>query len=908
MSTRRKQADAAPASADPHKLSVPRTAGAVPRAAILQRVFGRHAARIVVLQAPAGHGKTTTLAQIENRCRAEGARTGWISLDEGDNDSHRFSAHLRRVSARLGGGEPGAGADEAAHYRSDWLIARLARGQQPAALFFDDFQSLTDAAILAFCRDFLVRAPANLRIFIGARTLPELGLARLVVGGHALLLRADELRFSQEEVAHFFRAAPGIALSADEVNAIFRRTEGWAAAVQLFRLSLERPSTHEALQPLDRFTPRELADYLADAVLSAQPEPRRSFLLETSLLRRLTAPLCEEVAGCAGAQATMVAMQRGGLFLRALDAELRWFRYHPLFSSFLADQLRQADPARVAQIHRRAARWLRRHGDLEEALHHAVACSDFEFAADVLDEWSSELVADGHMSTVERWLELLPPETVERRPELALKAAWAMVFPRRRKNLERYFALLQRHEAPAGPLATTAGQDILLSVTSLSVDDIPQALAHIERLQPSDAAGTAFGRFEQAALSNAQAYRAIITGAFDEAARHLVRAKAFNPRADTSFAGGYTACFEGIGLMLQGRLALAHACFERGLDSQRAVLDKTFVSAALASCAAWSLYEANALDAVDAIFEEFGEAMLECILPDFLPLGHIPVARAAFARGREDAGNQVLERAERIAIGRGWPRIARLFDWERTRLALLGGSLAHARKLAVRACAGHGPAMPQAWTPVSEDIESARFGEIRLAMAAGRLDAAARLLDAQRSADSRRLYRQLRLDVLQALLLERRGLRVPALRRMARALELAAPHGHIRVFLDEGPAALALVRALLQQEPEARRPDAALLHAQRVAGGGETVARSTGSAAGIAAAAESPELQALTEREKEIFRLLSLRLGNREIAERSYVSENTVKFHLKNIFAKLGIETRQQAYAVGHRLGLADRS
>jgi LuxR family maltose regulon positive regulatory protein len=382
-------------------------AGAVRREGILQRISQSSSARVVLLQGPAGHGKSTALQQLKDAAEAEGHLTGWLTFDAGDNDPRRFIMQFQAlVQALLSRAGDAVAADterrEAGfRYRSDWLLERLSNIGRPVALFLDEFQALTDKTVLAFFKSLFERGPDGLRMFIGSRSLPDVGLARLVVNNRALILRGDDLRFTPQEVAQFFEAASDLGIDLDEVDAIYQHTEGWPAALQLFRLTLGNPMVRRSLIDGCARPPRELAEYLAENVLALQPPRFQEFLLRTSQLTRLSAPLCDAVLGWSDAREVLLQLERSGLFLRCVDPQAGWFKYHTLFSSILAEQLRTQSPDTADDVHRSAAHWYLKNGLYEEAVHHATICHEHSLAADALNLWSSELVAGAQLRTVE---------------------------------------------------------------------------------------------------------------------------------------------------------------------------------------------------------------------------------------------------------------------------------------------------------------------------------------------------------------------------------------------------------------------------------------------------------------------------------------------------------------------------
>ena len=876
-----------------HKLfAPPLRPDALPRQAVLDRVFRDPAVRVVLLQGPTGHGKTTLLRQIHAACERRGARCGWLTLDAADNDARRFFLHVQALLVSLAGAggdassAPAAlGADDAdarRGRRSDWAIDRLQKARQPA-LFIDDFQTLENPRLLAFFRELCERVPPGTNLFIGSRSAPEIGLSRLLIDNRALLLRADDLRFSRAEVERFFVGArDGPAVSEDEIAAIYRRTEGWPAALQLFRFGLANPALRRSLDSLTDYRPRELAEYLTDNVLAVQEPAIRDFLLRTALLTRLNASLCNRVSGRSDAQEILLRLERAGLFLRSLDTDLHWFEYHGLFAACLAEQLGQQSAARVVEVHRLAAQWHLDQGDAEEALHHAVAAGDSAAAADILNACASRLVAGAYLVTVERWFKQLPLAEVARRPDLTIKVAYALAFLRRRQELKPLLGLLRDYPADAD-IGATLNPTVVLTIAAIAADDVATAFELAEGIPVNAPDSEGFARFELAAAANFLAYRALALGDFAGVRSNLALARTRNFRGDASLSRGYTFAIAGVDLLVQGQLGEALNCFRAGMAEQGLHADKSVASAALVACYLWALYEAGELDQVEALFGRYRDTIADAVLLDFLAVGYLSMARVHDARGRHDKALEVLDEAEAISRANGWSRFVATLDWERVRRALLAKDIVRAQAIAAMQ-----PAPGDAgrdWVLFSQDIEDERLGRIRLAIRRREIDAAAAALAVEFARQPGRINRQIKLHLLDAQLQQARGASSAALRSLRAALGLAGPGGFLRCFIDEGEEVLQLLR---ESERDAAPAEREFIRRLLAAAGAET----------------KPALDALTERERQILVFLANGVSNREMAGRIFVSENTVKFHLKNIYSKLAVSSRLQAVAAARQMGL----
>lgn len=896
---------AAPAEVSTHKLFAPPVyPGAVPRRVILDRVLQDHSLRVTVLQGPAGHGKSTTLQQIKTAHEARGWRTAWLTLDDADNDPRRFELHMRALMDLMRGraAHPrpaDAWSGDAPRDLAGWVLDGFSSMDTPASIFLDEFQALRNDAILRFFRFLLARLPAHVHVFIGSRALPEIGLATLLVNRMATVLRADDLRFTPGEVTQFFAESKDLRVSAEEVGTIYRRTEGWPAGLQLFRLALVSPEVRTSLVDLDDHGPRELAEYLTDNVVTLQSPRIQEFLFKTSLLRQLSAPLCAAVTGFDDAQELLVQLERSGLFVRALDSNNRWFKYHGLFSSFLADSLQRTSQNEVMSVHERAARWYLDHHLPEEAIHHALACKNFALAAATLCDWSSHLIPNAELITLERWYNQLPFEHVVERPSLAIKAAYSLMFLRRRAKLRPLVELMTRH-AGCGDIATTSNPDLCRAMACLLFeDDLVAGLRIIDRFGLLQQEISGFPAFELGAACNVLATGKVVAGDFEGARKALMLARAHIDRGAGSFVEGYTTAITGASLMVQGHLHEAIERYRADMGAQQTPLDKSFAAAALAAGQIWALYEANDLTALEPLCAQFQRGISESVTLDFIALAYLSISRMHDSRGRPAEAQEVLEELERIGHHSHFERLISVVDWERVRRAVLAGQTERAAALAARIAPALHPMDPR-WIHLVDDMEGEAFGRIRLAIAQQEFAQASRLITSDRARQSGRVFRDIKLYVLEALLHHHKGAPNSAHRSLRKALQLARPGRYVRCFLDEGHVIVEMLREeyqhILRSREDAPATDPGRDYIEQLLAASGTDLGQPRCRAHLA--------DPLSEREKELLQFLANGVANKEIAARLYVSENTVKFHLKNIYSKLGVNSRVQAINAARTLRL----
>src|SRR6266487_2820341 len=459
------------------KLHVPQPrAGFLPRPRLLERLAEGMSRALVLVCTPAGFGKTSLLGDWARRAKQP---TAWLSLDEGDNDPARF---WRYVAAALDPVCEGVGGRVAALLRGPQppleavvtvVVNALAAQSDQTALVLDDYHLVEAAPVHHSLGLLLDRLPAQLRLVVASRADPPLPLARLRARGQLVELRAADLRFTPEETTVLLRGVIGLELSAASLAALGARTEGWVAGLQLAALSLHGHADVTAFVASFSGSHRFVLDYLTEEVLDRQPEPLREFLLETSVLDRVCGPLADAVTGRSDGQQLLEQVERANLFLVPLDEVRGWWRYHQLFADLLRARLQQADPDRVAGLHRAAAAWCERHGLIDEAMRHAVAADDTVWAARLIEQHFEALLRRSEDATLRRWLEALLAEVVRSRPRLSLAQAFRAVTGGRLEAVESLLADAERAFAAVAdePYEPSVGRAASL------VANVPAAIA-----------------------------------------------------------------------------------------------------------------------------------------------------------------------------------------------------------------------------------------------------------------------------------------------------------------------------------------------------------------------------------------------------------------------------------------------
>jgi LuxR family transcriptional regulator, maltose regulon positive regulatory protein len=429
----------------------------VERRELIQDLAGT-AVKLVLVDAPAGFGKTTLVAQWR-ASPSEDRPFAWLSLDESDDDPGRLWWHvvqaLQRACPDLGGAEfrqaTGAPVPDLAGTVLPLLVNELAALSAPVILVLDDYHLVKDHSCHDQLAFLLLHLPPSAEIVLITRTDPPLPLARLRAAGEMLEIRARELRFAPAEAASLVRAVTAAELSEPDLNDLVDRTEGWPAGVYLAALSLRDHPAPSAF--IRQFTGdnRFIVDFLAEEVLSRQPDETRQFLARTAILNRFCAPLCDAVVGSSNAAQIIEVLERENLFVVPLDETRKWYRYHHLFAQVLRSELARTEPDIMPSLYNRASAWYRQSGSADEAIRHALAGGDVAGSIDLIAQHWYDYVDSGRAPTFRSWMNSLEDSAIAASPLAAHCAAWAAALTGDRESLQRWLPLMAAGEH-RGPL------------------------------------------------------------------------------------------------------------------------------------------------------------------------------------------------------------------------------------------------------------------------------------------------------------------------------------------------------------------------------------------------------------------------------------------------------------------------
>jgi LuxR family transcriptional regulator, maltose regulon positive regulatory protein len=911
------------------KLYIPRVRPkVVSRRRLLERLNEGLHHKLILLCAPAGFGKTTLLSQwVEGLARP----TAWLSLEEGENDPARFLTYLvaalQTIAAPIG--EEVLGMLQSPQPPPPEAILTVLLNELTAipdqfVFVLDDYHVLETKAVDQAFTYLLEHLPPQMHLVIATREDPHLPLARLRARGHLIELRAADLRFTPSEAAAFLNQVMGLNLSTEDIAALEDRTEGWIAGLQLAALSMQGHQDVPGFIRAFAGDHRYIVDYLVEEVLERQPEPVRSFLLQTSILDQLSGSLCDAVTGQEESNERLEALERGNFFVVPLDDKRHWYRYHHLFAEVLSAHLIAEQPDQISTLHRRASEWYEHNGSAADAIRHALAAEDFERSADLVELAIPTMRSNRQEATMLGWLKALPDEMVHFRPVLSVGYAWALLASgeleaalARLRDAERWLDnTADRSEPASAPSAETCPESFDYAQDKLRRRMVVVDEEEFRRLPASIAV-----------------YRAAYAQALGDVPATVKYARqALDLLPEQEILGrGAAAALLGLASWASGDLEAAYRAFADGMASVRMagnISDAINGTIALADIRiaqgrlreAMRTYEHALQEALEQgepaprgtadlyvgmseLHREHGDlhAATQHLLrskdlgersgiPQNRYRWYVAMARIQEAQGDLDGALDLLHEAARLYMRDFFPYVrpvAALVTRVWVAQGRVGEALGWAREQDLEA---------------SDDLSYLREFEhitlARLLLARYKSNRADRsILEAmgllerllQAAEEGKRTGSVIEILVLQALAHQTQGDIPAALMPLQQALSLAEPEGYIRMFVDEGPPMAVLL------EEAAKHGIAPNYIRQLLTAMGSALDRTP---------VKQVLLEPLSERELEVLRLLRTDLNGPEIARELVVSLNTMHTHTKNIYSKLGVNNRRAAVRRAEELDL----
>lgn len=893
--------------------------------------------KLTLISAPAGFGKTTLVSEwLDNlglnspKKNQDEYRIAWLSLDEGDNDLIRFLTYFLAALNQADGNDSVMGENALTMLRAHQplpaetilisLINDIAAFPEKFVFVLDDYHLIETQKIHKALGFLLENLPLQLHLVIATREDPFLPLSRMRARDQVTELRAADLRFTTSEAGEFLNRVMALELSTGDIDALEKRTEGWIAGLQLAAISLQgKENTSQHIKSFSG-SYRLVLDYLVEEVLEGQTEGVQKFLLQTSILNQLTGSLCDALTGQNNGQQVLESLEHANLFIVQLDEKRHWYRYHHLFADLLRQRLHQKYPGKISKLHQCASEWYEREELWSDAIHHALAFDDVERAADLIElAWHPMNMSYQSVLWLS-WAKTLPEELVRSRPALSTACGWASLDTGDLEAAERCFQNAERWltSSASGNKKkekekdeASAGKKIILDGEELRVLSI--------------------------SIANGRAYLAQALGDVSGTIKYAQQA-ADRLHENEHFERGLSNILAGFAYWTNGELQAAHDATANAIEKMQTA-DKIPFIISFASyladilVAQGQLHEAvrTYLQVLESVAEQGESEVRETAVL------HLGLSEIYFEQGDMAAALRHLERSDALGKHPAFPPWYRHWIWARTRarrsLGDLDGTLEllndaeqlyyrhpipdvrPLKALLARAwiATGHLTEV-QDWSreqglSVYDDLTYLReFEHITLARAFIAqykgiqediyIQDAKRLLERLLAAaeEGGRTGSVIEILILQALACEAQRDTHAALRALERALTLAEPEGYFRIFVDEGPPMARLLYEALSRESSPEYVQSLLAVFPTIEPKSELFSRT-----------ESPGtelIEHLSDRELEILGLLAKGLTNQEIGSKLYLSLNTVKAHTRNIYGKLGVNSRTQASARARSLGL----
>ena len=872
----------------------------VPRPRLLARLQAGLAGPLTMLSAPAGSGKTMLLSEWR---QGPGAATpvAWLTLDAGDNDPVTFLRYLCAALERI---QPGLAGQMAPLLEGNetprpesvltLLVNSLSQVEQDFVLVLDDTHLVEEPGPHTALTFLLEHLPPRMHLVLLTRSDPALPLARLRARGQLTELRAEHLRFTNEEATIFLNQVMGLSLSSGQVAALEARTEGWIAGLQLAALSMQGREDIPGFIAAFAGSHHYIVDYLAEEVLGRLPESMRSFLFQTSILDRLSGPLCDALTGAADGSATLARLEHANLFVVSLDTEQRWYRYHHLFADLLRSRLLHGYAEQVPGLHARAAAWFEAQGMVDQAIQHALQAGDYARAANLFRAGDMQIIYTRNISTLDTWLQGFPEDFLRADPWLCIARAHIYWSTARRQSIPPYIDCAE--QALARQLATG----------ELTADGSGYRTLIGECFTFKAAAFTGKGDLEEGVKLAQQAIEII-------------------PRTSRSLGFALGSLY--IIYQLAGEL---DACLETSLEARRVARELNYPS-----MNATSVYTLATMYRMKGQFRQALAALNEAL--DYVErqgygqlfyngILYYGLAEIFLERSELDEAELALERGIQLLQQGGKNYLTIIGMMTKATLQHTRGNTPAAFEM-LRAieheCQGMDPGAYQAeccllrlrfecdrgetanlaeWVQdtnlqVGDKFGTGRFAVLyytaRFLVALQRLDEALSILDAMEKVVRQRGYQGMLISILtlQALAWKKRGNDGKAMAYLQEALQQGEAEDHTRPFLTLGEPMRELLRSSQRRGDVSGFPSRLLTIFSRLE-------------AAQTPSAEPAPPQVLSKRELELLRLIAAGSSNKEIARDLVISLGTVKRHTVNIFTKLDVKNRTEAVAKARELGL----
>ncbi len=876
------------------KLYIPQSsAKLVARRSLIKRLNQGLDRKLTLVSAPAGYGKTTLISEWNTHSRV---RFCWLTLDEGDNDISRFLAYLiaslRSIDIAVEEqlltllGSPQQPKIETILIP---LINRIANSFEKFVLVLDDYQFIQSTEIHSALTFLLNHQPPAMHLVIISRADPPVGLARLRGRGQMTEIRSIDLRFSVEEGGTLLNKIGGLKLTGDEIASLINQTDGWVTALQLISLALTTNSDTGVY--IEDFSGSQtyIAEYLTDEVIQQQPTHIQEFLLKTSILDRLSAPLCDAVTDRENSQQLLEQLRKENLFLSTLDDENQWFRYHSLFANLLQQRLAIAQPDSLPSLYLNASRWFESNGYPNEAIEYALRGEHYQQAANLIDRCAEPTIIRSEIKTFIRWTAKLPENVVGQKPVLCILYAWAVLVTGGQTHVARnYLAkITPKDKYTAGKLKTVKALSEVFEGNFLEAIELCREALF---LLPAD--DHFFRTIAAWNLSGALAVKGEV-----EAGMNILQQV-----VDASIAGHnylvsiIALCRQGMFHAQMGNLQHAKELFEQAIAIATTDQEQPLPAVSEAYMGVGKVYwEWNQHDnARKYLLESIAHSKWWrefTTIDSYVTLAHI------YQNYGDHAGaNQMIAAARKLAEqSTATESDDKYVASQQAHLWIRQDNLQSARRWAAGSGLESYKHEEQLGSTGKPGRDVIRLYELivyaRLLIAEKQLTEAIHILNLVLPTLEKFGYaaKIIETNLLIAITKYEMGDTSVAISALKKAISTAQPEGYTRIFLDEGTSLVPLLQELIALDEPANFAESLLEQSSRSADNPKT---------------DTALIEPLSKRELEVLRMLRTELNAPEIADHLHIAVTTMRTHTKNIYSKLGVHSRFEAVAKAEELDL----
>ena len=864
-------------------------------------------ARLVLAVAPDGFGKTTAILGIHEHLREAGVKTAWIQLTHDDNHLDRFCQLLyAAIAPQPDANDAVVNLIDAMHTNTSLnfrLLDLINNLPQVTAIFLDDFDHITDPHILQFVQNLIERSGNQCSFIIAARAQPQLKLLKLRAQGKVILIGFQELAFDIEQTRTFFNERYQLQLDEESIQRLHHSTEGWPTGLQLAALAMEkRKDRHNFIQNF-LVSATDIDHYLYEEVFLTQPGEVQNFLLKTSVVAELNSSLTNAIVGIQNSTALLRSIEQQNLFLMQVGDSGTQYRFHPLFAEYLQKKLREDSPVLETGLHIRAAEWYLDNGNTDLALDHLVTAGEFERVCVILGSYIWVRINTGQLSDCQRWLNATPAAVLERHADLLVAKCWMHIF-QHDYVLARDLAYRLRHREE---LQTNKDFRVLEPLTLALMDQAKEC----EKILATQLNNVTFNGPVGGVLHTIRAAVFMWTCQFDRVPAEIDLAKAIFRQYDSMYGMSFTIGIEANVLLMQAKVKEAIAVAENGYTEMvRRGGPNSVCSAHVAGYLAEALYEVGEYERAFKLAADYLDLTCATGMSFAIIAGFQLLARNLCMDGNYPQAREMVERGIELGRKLGLHAVVVGMKLEMQHQCILQFD-AQPKDLA------HPATLEQvSWNSVdpktasASDVDSINIMQCRIWLRTGNSEQV--FNDVQQfivDADLRGCTKvSVKFRILLALALDAMGQTRQALKELRTAFQIRNGQRLVSVFLEEGPLLLALLEKLASEpvEPVMQLHINQILALRKVTTVPQTsVSLMAGLNADVAPAALTVKaIDSLSDRELQILQCLAAGMPNKAISGKLFITEPTVKFHLRNINSKLRAKNRTHAVFIGRQLGL----